>query len=283
MSDILELYGIATHSDKADWNTIAHAETCPFLNRKCLKIRKSAPDKTIGTCSVIYGKKASQAVIVCPHRLLERQIVFTDCLHLLHLHEPGNELHIVSEITIPGGDVDYFLVSVKHGRVVDFVGIELQTLDTTGTVWPIRQKFLAEHSVPADLENIDPMKKFGINWKMTAKTILVQLHHKVQTFESLGKHLTLVIQDSFLNYLQRQFKLDHLNAGLNGDSLHIHSYGLSQEPNVHRLQFLSRYSTDANGIASALGLQANPNLELEDLFHMLEAKLNDDTVMSLLS
>jgi len=57
-------------------------------------------------------------------------------------HEPGNELHIVSEVSIPGGSVDYFLVSAKDGKVKDFVGIELQTLDTTGTVWPERQRLL---------------------------------------------------------------------------------------------------------------------------------------------
>ena len=32
-------------------------------------------------------------------------------------------------------------------------------------------------------------KPFGMNWKMTAKTILVQLHHKIETFESINKHL----------------------------------------------------------------------------------------------
>jgi hypothetical protein len=40
-----------------------------------------------------------------------------DCLHLLTTHEVGNELHILSEVPIPGGSVDYFLASVKN-RVV---------------------------------------------------------------------------------------------------------------------------------------------------------------------
>jgi hypothetical protein len=26
-------------------------------------------------------------------------------------------------------------------------------------------------------------KKSGMNWKVTAKTVLVQIHHKIQTFE----------------------------------------------------------------------------------------------------
>lgn len=42
-----------------------------------------------------------------------------------------------------------------------------------------------------------------MNWKMTAKTILVQLHHKIDTFESISKHLVLVVQDYLLDYMKR--------------------------------------------------------------------------------
>ena len=131
VSKILELYGISTRSkDKLEWNLVVESQYCPYLKRKCIKVRKSEPDVTIGTCSVLYGRQ-SRPIIICPHRLLERHQIFTDCLHLITLHEPGNELHIVSEVTIPGGSVDYFLVSAKQDKVRDFVGVEMQTLDTT--------------------------------------------------------------------------------------------------------------------------------------------------------
>ncbi|MBR1866437.1 MAG: hypothetical protein IJ801_08015 [Lachnospiraceae bacterium] len=32
----------------------------------------------------------------------------------------------------------------------NFTGIELQTMDTTGTVWPERQRLLNEHGFPVD-------------------------------------------------------------------------------------------------------------------------------------
>ena len=201
MNKIVDLYGLPTETQR-DWNKIAESQTCPFLKRKCIKARKSEPDTTIGTCTVLYGKKP-EPIIICPHRLLERRQIFTDCLHLLTLHEPGNELHIVSEIGIPGGNVDYFLVSRKRDRVIDFVGIELQTLDTTGTVWPERQRFLKSQGLSVKPKDAQSTKKFGMNWKMNAKTILVQLHHKVQTFETINKRFVLVIQDQFMNYMQR--------------------------------------------------------------------------------
>src|SRR6202043_1451815 len=100
-------------------------------------------------------------------RLLERRQIFTDCLHLLS-HEPGNELHLVSEVGIPGGSIDYFLASVREGKVRDFVAVELQTLDTTGTVWPERQRFLREHKLRGKRQHATSDKPFGRNWKRTA-------------------------------------------------------------------------------------------------------------------
>lgn len=55
---------------------------------------------------MLHGK-ANKPIMICPRRLLERRQVFTDCLHLLTTHEPGNELHVVPEVTVPGGSVDF--------------------------------------------------------------------------------------------------------------------------------------------------------------------------------
>jgi len=164
MSRVLELYTISTRTQSAvDWPAVIKAQSCSFLERGCFKIRKSEPDVSIGTCSVLYGRRDPKPIIICPFRLLERHQVFMDCMHLLSLHEPGNELHVVREVPIPGGSVDYFLVSTQDRKVKDFVGVELQTLDTTGTVWPERQLFLQEQTIPFDIAGVDFGKTFGMN------------------------------------------------------------------------------------------------------------------------
>ena len=109
MSKVLELFGALTSEQERDWKEKVGHQNCPYLNRTCLKVRKSQPETSIGTCTVSYGKN-EKPVLICPHRLLERKQIFIDCLHLLNTHEPGNELHIVPEISIPGGSVDYFLL-----------------------------------------------------------------------------------------------------------------------------------------------------------------------------
>src|SRR5262245_4440061 len=109
MSRIAELFGHYRGAD-TNWNRIVERQQCPFLLKKCIKVRKSQPEVSIGTCTVDYGKDP-KPVVICPHRFIQGHRVFIDCLHLLTGHRPGNELHVISEVTIPGGNVDYFLVS----------------------------------------------------------------------------------------------------------------------------------------------------------------------------
>ncbi|MEW6106241.1 MAG: NotI family restriction endonuclease [Bacillota bacterium] len=255
------------------------AQRCPFLDRKCLKSRKSEPKITIGTCTMIYGRQP-QPVMICPFRLLERSQIFTDCAHLLKLHEPGNELRVVAELAVPGGSIDYCLVSVRDGKPRDFVGVELQTLDTTGTVWPERQRFLRQHKVRVRREDATSEKAFGMNWKMTAKTILVQLNHKIATFEHLCKHLVLVLQDCLLDYMRREFAFNHIKGVRDGDSMQFHAYELRREATAYTLKLKERISTDAAGIAMCLGLQADTKVELQTMLEQIEAKLLQSTLLT---
>ena len=253
MNKVLELFGEPTATHAHDWAATCKKSWCPYLDRVCLKNRKSRPDILIGTCTVAYGTNTSP-IIICPHRLLQRKQIFSDCLQMLTLHEPGNEIHVVPEIAVPGGSVDYFLVSARKGKVRDFVGIELQTLDTTGTVWPARQRFLKSVGLKVIRGDIAGTRTFGMNWKMTAKTTLVQLHHKVRTFEHLSKRLVLVVQDCFLEYMQRNFDFGHMTDPRLGDPMHIHAYSATASDSGITLELARRVSTDADGIARCLGM-----------------------------
>lgn len=279
MSAVVELFGHSAEKKRKDWANIVREQQCIFLGKKCYKVRKSDPDISIGSCTVLYGKQ-QEPIIICPTRLIERRQIFTDCFHLLTIHEPGNELHIVLEVSIPGGSVDYFLVSAKKGKVKDFVGIELQTLDTTGTVWPERQRLLKKLGVPRSDEGESSEKSYGMNWKMTAKTVLVQMHHKIQTFEHVYKKLVLVVQDKLLAYMDREFNFAHLrNPAVIGDSMHLHAYHLEKQPDKSfKLIMQSRLSTDAEGIGTCLGLQAEARVELEQIVQALQAKLSPSTL-----
>lgn len=272
MSKISEFFGLYCRDESLDFKRAMESQICPYTQRTCTKMRKSDPEIKIGTCSVRYQ---NQDVIICPFRLLEHNQIFIDCLHLLAMHEPGNELYLVPEVQIPGGHVDYFLVSAKNKKVKDFIGIELQAIDTTGSVWSERQKFLDEQGIEVSLEDLHSKQSFGMNWKMTLKTILVQMHHKSETFEHLNKHLVLIIQKPLYEHMQNDFNCDNIKGVRLGDPIHIHSYNFEQNDAQLCLSLHTRVSTDSAGIANCLGLKTESKVELQTLIRILEPKLTE--------
>lgn len=272
MSKISEFFGLNCKDKTNDFKSAMERQLCPYTGKICTKMRKSNLETKIGTCSVKYQ---TQDIIICPFRLLEHNQIFMDCLHLLTLHEPGNELYLIPEVQIPGGNVDYFLVSAKNKKVKDFIGIELQTMDTTGTVWPERQRFLDECGLEVDPSDLKSKKPFGMNWKMTLKTILIQMHHKSETFEHLNKHLVLIIQKPLYEHMRSEFNFGEINSVRLGDPVHIHSYDFTEHDKRLSLTLDTRISTDSEGIAKCLGLNAESKMELQELVRILEAKLTD--------
>lgn len=281
MAKIKELFGYSCADKKIDWKLIVKDQNCPFTGRHCIKKRKSEPEVAIGTCTIEYSR-FPDGIVICPFRLIENNQIFIDCLHLLTGHVPGNEIHIVPEVSIPGGNVDYFLVSADSNKQIsDFVGIELQAMDTTGTLWPERQvllKGLGLVDSSIDVKN----KSYGINWKMTAKTILVQLHHKIKTFEALNKHLVLVAQDCLLDYIKGEFSFSHISdyAKLN-EAMHFHAYVLKEDAQSLKLTLSQRYSTNSDGVSKLLGLNTNPNVDLKAIIKSLESKMSEKTRLHL--
>ena len=274
MSKVTELFGIYTIEGKnVDYEIALKYQVCPYTNSVCTKMRKSTPNIKIGTCSV---KHKHEDVIICPNRMLEHNQIFLDCLHLLTLHEPGNELYLIPEVQISGGNVDYFLVSAKDKKVRDFVGIKIQTLDTTGTVWPARQKLLYDNGIPVEQKELDDKRTYGMNWKMTLKTILVQMHHKSETFENINKHFVLIIQEPLLRKMKSTFDFSEIAGPRLGDPVHIHSYDFKDIDGQMQLDLKTRLSTDSAGVAKCLQLNIKKRTELEDLLSLLESKISED-------
>ncbi|MDR1015484.1 MAG: hypothetical protein LBL86_11000 [Coriobacteriales bacterium] len=276
MSLVRELFGNYSKRNDINWGRVIAEQLCPYSGKSCYKVRKSEPSISIGVCTVEYG--GCPGIMICPNRMLERQQIFNDCLHLLTMHEPGNELHLLPEVSIPGGSVDYFLISARGLKVIDFVGIELQTLDTTGSIWSERSALVQSKGVTVNKDDLSK-KNFGMNWKMSAKTILVQMHHKIDTFENLNKHLVLVIQDCFYDYMAKEFNFAPLRPALLGDSFHIHSYSLDDNQVALRIRLSDRKSTDSAGLSLSLGLQAEAKVDLEEIVEYLERRMSDTTLL----
>lgn len=223
------------------------SELCPFRSTRCMKTRKSDKHVTIGACVVAYK---GVPVVICPHRFLQHQQVFLDCIPLLTA--TGRYLAI-PEMNVPGGHVDFFLVAYENETVLDYVGIEFQAVDTTqtGAVWQARTDALSGRMSPPYL--------YGMNWKMSAKTILMQMHHKAATFEDAGKKLVLALQGNFLEYIEREFAATHVRNADRTDSVHFHAYDCVDLNGRLSLVRTKSLSTSAAGVEKLLGQSQKPS------------------------
>jgi hypothetical protein len=52
MYKVAELFGNSTANKNLDWKDIIKRQICPFVNKRCYKVRKSQPEIAIGTCIV---------------------------------------------------------------------------------------------------------------------------------------------------------------------------------------------------------------------------------------
>ena len=82
--------------------------------------------------------------------------------------------------------------------------------------------------------------------------------------------------------MSREFKFDHLcNPASIGDAVHMHAYRMErQDDQSYKLVMQSRLSTDADGIALCLGLQAEARVELEQIILALQAKISPSTLFT---
>lgn len=147
---------------------------CPFSHEKCKKVGRA----DLGVCSLYHNGNHQ---IICPNlfskinfvKLVAKRIIGTDNVDFLKEFKAGNNF------------IDYIVVDKNDPS--NYFGLEIQALDTSGNYrWLFGNK----------------VKPFCINWKTTKKTIVSQLISKAQIFKKAKKHLVLLIQDTFLNYLE---------------------------------------------------------------------------------
>lgn len=260
MYAVNELFGHYTNGEAfPDLSVSLDTQECPF-NRSgvCTKMRKSDPKTKIGTCSLVF-KSCNQPLLICPDRLTEGKKIFLDCLQYVHV--TGGELYLVPEIKTAVGSIDYVLAVIRDGSVQDFVGIELQTLDTVGTIWDERQNMLADYDLADHVEHNG--RRAGVNWRMTAKTILAQMIQKCQLFARMGRKMVLVCQSPLLSYMQKNFDFSGVHAQSASDVFNINAYDYVSDGAGMKISLACQLGSDLEGVEHIMGFDVRGDSALE--------------------
>ncbi|MCT2248798.1 NotI family restriction endonuclease [Kocuria rhizophila] len=224
-------YKVADHSPSAQ--DAAHENRCPFLGVECTK--KLRDDLITGVCTLKQSTK--DPVICCPNRLYGDSwralkdvaaIAFGGGYALV----PGGQANLESEIReepvigvfgkwwdhelrLPqrGGAgsyfVDYVLALVCDTQLVEFVAVEVQSIDTTGNYRPGVAALMNENRAVVG-------NKSAFNWENVNKRILPQIIYKghvLQMEDKCKKGLFFITPTAVYDKIMR--RLGSSGPGLN--------------------------------------------------------------------
>lgn len=200
MASIYEFFGYRSEDLSDDAREAAAAEKCPFLDDRC---EKTFNDRTVaGVCSI--KPATASPVICCPIRLyaddykILRDVsdaAFEKDLELVNGREAyehakrtckpcvavfgkrwGGELHVPQKEGSGRYFVDWILALLDdHGEMTEFVAVEVQTIDTTGTYRNGYEVLKTERTTIKT--------SAGLNWENVNKRILPQLVYKGQVLQ----------------------------------------------------------------------------------------------------
>lgn len=258
----LELYGMPTSVPAP----VRDTDRCPFRDGKCIKQRKSDPSKTIGTCIVGLGGKPQ---LICPVRMRGTDQVFTDVSYLLEGEVA--EVMVIPEIKLGDlGSVDFLVAGLdRKGGIVDFLGLELQTNDTTGSgpLYEARNDFFAgelAHSY-----------EYGLNWKMTAKLVLKQTLDKSAVFMAWRKRYVWAMQDTLLERMRGYADLSGFStADPSTHEVFFHAYEVLPGERRYQMRLKERVGADLDGVAQA---NAAPLDIKDEILEGLQLLLDEQT------
>ncbi len=175
----------------------AHDYECPFLGTRCIKRSTSLGKEPYPVCSI--RRKISgdpKQVCVCPKRFYSVDFL-TDVVSHCWPGDPPANPQIAREVKMTGfGNVDFVIADIGQGGAIkDFLSVELQAIDITGSVR------LAYEALRAG-RDVDRRPTYGLNWGNVYKRYITQLIRKGYFHHHWGTKIVAVMQDMVYDYIR---------------------------------------------------------------------------------
>ena len=198
--DLIEIFGYAAGDNTEFARSLWRLGGCPFIGRGCVKFNHDK-SVTYGTCSATspYGD-----LVICPNRLYADNYavirrVAADAFgsdapfYLFNQYvgrPPQSETCVVAlgahsgkEVRVGGSlSMDWVLVLLRDHRIVEYVGIEVQSIDITGNY---RDAWHAYNRITFGSDPVTiPSSQHGLNWANVHKRLIPQLIRKGTVYAS---------------------------------------------------------------------------------------------------
>jgi hypothetical protein len=225
-----EVFGHPVDVDSEEARSDRRAYWCPFVDSACNK-RSRLIDYPMGVCSVCYG---DEIIALSPRRFLQDNIVFYDIAD--RYFKTRSDLMVFPEVSIPGarnlGVFDYVMVKHKplSSEIEDFVVIELQTGQTTGTGSLVEalEDFVEGKAVEG------ASYSFGLNLADIWKRTFIQILTKGIVMERWDHNIYWVVQEPIYQDFLDRYNLHGMTYG-EGENTVFAIYDLKRRQDEYRL------------------------------------------------
>lgn len=173
---------------------------CPFIKSRCPKRSTQLPDEPYPVCTLWRRSTGDpdpgrDLIFVCPKRFYAVDFLTEVIEHCWPGEKPKNP-RVAPEVKMAGfGNVDFVIADVQDdGEVEQFLSVELQAIDITGSVFPAYQALRAG----ADLER---RPTYGLNWDNVYKRYVTQLIRKGYFHHHWKSKIVAVIPEQVYQYI----------------------------------------------------------------------------------
>lgn len=245
--DLVELFGYGARDISKTARSLWNIGACPFTEAPCIKHNH---DQTIvyGTCSV---SSSSEDVIICPNRLYARDYesirrVAIDAFgqgtpflrYSEYVQKRGQITHSIVALGQNSGkevkvgqslSMDWVLAEIVEGRLIQYVGIEVQSIDITGNY---RDAWHGYKVLPSRPEATIPASAHGLNWANVHKRLIPQIIRKSLLYsrsEYVKKGLYFVVPDVVYRRFERVLGDLPTQARPSRDTITVQAYQLGPQ------------------------------------------------------
>lgn len=274
--NIVELFGFSPTDQSAEAQDLRRSKTCPFLRGPCTKTFRDG--ERAGVCSV---KQSNSGIIICcPNRMYAHnyrilsniaEIAFQGSHALFPGRQAmdknegrgaiavfgkgwGHELRLPGRGRSGGYFVDWILAHIsKEGELMEFVAVEVQTVDTTGTYREERDPHMRGQAFAGK-------SKAGLNWENVSKRILPQIIYKghvLRREELCHKGLFFVCPTPVYDKISERLGGNLLQYSFQPGALTFMWYGLADKEERHELVKDGELVTTVDQVAHAFTSPSN--------------------------
>ena len=173
---------------------------CPYIQSRCPKRSTQLPSEPYPVCSLWKPapRKSTQGpelIFVCPKRFYAVDFL-TEVIEHCWPGEKPTDPQIAREVKMEGfGNVDFVIADVKSDKEIDqFLSVELQAIDITGSVFPAYQALRAG-------EDLEKKPTYGFNWDNVYKRYITQLIRKGYFHHHWKSKIVAVIPEQVYQYI----------------------------------------------------------------------------------